>query len=115
MTEREQLEQAIAHMKSQRPVLGDAVVDAAIAPMQQKLTELGATGSQKQQRKFVTVLFMDAVGSTQITSALDPEVNLEVMGGALKRLSVPIKQHHGKVLKTMGDGFMAVLGIPKAN
>ena len=69
-------------MESQRPILGDAVVDAAVAPMQEKLNELGATHPLKQQRKLVTVLFMDAVGSTQITSSLDPEENIEVMGGA---------------------------------
>ena len=115
MTERKQLEQAIAHMESQRSILGDAVVDAAIAPMKDKLDKLGATDPLKQQRKLVTILFMDAVGSTQITSTLDPEGNLEVMGGALDHLSSPVQENNGRVLKTLGDGFMAVFGVPVAN
>lgn len=100
MTERERLEQAINHMETQRPVLGDAVVDAAIAPMQEKLDKLGAADSHSQRRKLVTVLFMDVVGSTEIISALDPEENFEVMSGALEHLSIPIEQYKGNFLSS---------------
>ena len=37
MTEREQLEQAIAHLEAQRATLGDVPVDAALAGLRQKL------------------------------------------------------------------------------
>ena len=37
MSEREQLEQAIAHLEGQRSTLGDAAVDAALAGLRQKL------------------------------------------------------------------------------
>jgi hypothetical protein len=40
MNEREQLEQAIAALKAQRATLGDAVVNAALAPMREKLAAL---------------------------------------------------------------------------
>ena len=41
-----QLEQAIAALEAQRAVLGDAVVDAALGPMQRQLAELERTEHQ---------------------------------------------------------------------
>jgi hypothetical protein len=41
MTEREQLEGAIASLESQRAVLGDAAVDTALAALRAKLSRLG--------------------------------------------------------------------------
>ena len=40
MAKYEQLEKAIAALETQRPILGDAAVDAALAGLRQKLTEL---------------------------------------------------------------------------
>jgi len=46
MTEREQLEQAIAALEAQRSVLGDEAVDAALVGPKQRLQALGATADQ---------------------------------------------------------------------
>ena len=43
ITEREQLEQAIAALEAQRGLLGDAVVDASIVALREKLAALTAT------------------------------------------------------------------------
>ena len=52
MTEQEQLEQAIAALDAQRAFLGDAVVNAALAPMREKLASLQAKQpSAERQRK----------------------------------------------------------------
>ncbi len=40
MTEREQLEEAIATLEAQRDSLGDALVEAALGPLQRQLAEL---------------------------------------------------------------------------
>ncbi|HSG18140.1 MAG TPA: tetratricopeptide repeat protein, partial [Anaerolineae bacterium] len=66
-------------------------------------------------RKMLTILFMDAVGSTAITRSLDPEENLEVMAGAIRLLSAPIEEFGGRVLRTMGDGLLAAFGLPSAH
>jgi hypothetical protein len=47
MTEREQLEQAIAALEGQRALLGDAVVDAGIAPIRARLAVLSAPDSPR--------------------------------------------------------------------
>ena len=71
-TERKQLEATIAALEAQRPVLGDAVVAMAVAPLQDKLAALRAREGATQQLKTATVLFMDVVGSTQLSQRLDP-------------------------------------------
>jgi class 3 adenylate cyclase/tetratricopeptide (TPR) repeat protein len=120
----EQLKHTIAEMESQRDALGDEVVDAALAPLLHKLDELVSQleshqepipQAPMQQRKLVTLLFMDVVGSTgAIAAHLDPEDTLEIMDSALKRLAVPIEEHGGHVTRFMGDGFKAVFGAPLA-
>ena len=60
MNEIKQLIEAMTVLEAQRSILGDVVVDAALAPMQEKLTELKAHAQQiQQQRKQITVLFAD--------------------------------------------------------
>ena len=51
MEEKQQIEQAIRALEAQRTLLGDAVVDAAISPMREKLAKLGVHEQTEQQRK----------------------------------------------------------------
>ena len=46
-----QLEQAMTALEAQRSLLGDAVVDAALAPMRDKLAALRASHAPAEQRK----------------------------------------------------------------
>jgi len=108
---REQLEAAIAAQESLRGTLDDAIIDATIATLRAKLSELEPT---PQQRKQVSVLFMDVVGSTNMILDLDPEENLAIMDTALQKLSKPVEAHGGHVSRYMGDGFKAVFGAPVA-
>ncbi|MCB0256482.1 MAG: hypothetical protein KDI55_22410 [Anaerolineae bacterium] len=72
MSERVNLETAIAVLETQRTVLGDATVDASIAALQRQLAEPG-TVPPEEQRKLVTVLFADLAGWTAMGQQLDPE------------------------------------------
>ena len=113
MDEHEQLAQAIAALESQRALLGDAVVDAALAPMREKLAALASRRvNAGQQRKFVTVLFADVVGSTQLGQHLDPENIMTIIDGAMRRFTTVIEQHGGQVRSYQGDGFLALFGYP---
>ncbi len=67
-----------------------------------------------RQRKLVTLLYMDVVGSTAMTRDLDPEDNLELMENALLRLVEPVQAHGGRVTRYTGDGFKAIFGDPVA-
>ena len=119
----EKLKQAIAEMEQQRQVLGDAAVDASLMPFQEKLAELQAqVDAQKdtppkepvRQRKLVTLLYMDVVGSTAMTQHLDPEDAMEILDNAIVRLADPVAAHGGHVTRYTGDGFKALFGDPTA-
>jgi class 3 adenylate cyclase/tetratricopeptide (TPR) repeat protein len=111
---REQLEKAIAAQEGLRGTLDDAIVDTTIAALRRQLAELGPDPVVEQQRKQVTILFADVVDSTRLMRELDPEENLAIMDTALQNLAAPVEAHGGKVTRFMGDGFLAVFGLPKA-
>ncbi|MFZ0544070.1 MAG: adenylate/guanylate cyclase domain-containing protein [Candidatus Promineifilaceae bacterium] len=115
MDELRQIEQAIKTLEGQRPILGDAVIDPAIAGLRRQLAGLYPRSEPVHERRLVTVLFLDVVGSTQMGEHLDPEDVLEIMDGALQRFTVIIGQHHGRVDRYLGDGLMAIFGTPVAH
>lgn len=115
MQEIDELSQAIAALEAQRTILGDNVVDAALAPLREKLAEMEKRRLVGQQRRLVTVLFADIVNSTLLSQGREPEDVLEIFGSALKRLSKPIETFGGKVIQYMGDGFVAVFGLMKVH
>jgi class 3 adenylate cyclase/tetratricopeptide (TPR) repeat protein len=112
----EKLEGTIAELEAQRGTLSDDVIDTSVAALRNQIAELSAQDERAvQQRKLVTLLFVDVVGSTgKIAAHLDPEDTLEIMDSALKRLAVPVENHGGHVTRFMGDGFKAIFGAPTA-
>ena len=112
MDERQRIEQAIAAQEGLRATVGDEVVDETISMLREKLDHLE---TPEKQRKLVTILFADIVGSTNIVKHLDPEDAMEIMDGSLKRLAIPVEEHGGRVARFMGDGFMSIFGAPLAH
>jgi class 3 adenylate cyclase len=110
MSEREHLEQAIAAFETQRAVLGDAIVDAALAPLRQKLAAMQAQGLTEQQRKQITVLFADISGFTAMSETLDAEDVADTMNALWQRLDSIITAHGGLIDKHIGDAVMALWG-----
>jgi class 3 adenylate cyclase/tetratricopeptide (TPR) repeat protein len=110
--ERDRITAAIAALETQRALLGDAVVDAARAPLEARLAVLGR--GQAVQRKQITVLFADVSGFTALCGRLDPEVVRERMNGLWARLDQAIEAHGGIVDKHIGDAVMALFGATTA-
>ena len=120
MTEREQLEQAIASLEAQRAGLGDEVVDAALAPLREKLAQLEEPAYQAKlatggERRVVTVLFCDVTGSTEMAEKLDPEDWARIMNSAFEHLTEPVERYGGTVARLMGDAVLAFFGAPSAH
>lgn len=111
MTDRAQLEAAIAAQEQLRSTLGDAIVDATIGALRSQLHALEPETAIEHQRRLVTVLFMDVVDSTRILVGVDPEETLAIMDAALERLAEPVRARGGRVTRFMGDGFLAVFGL----
>ncbi len=67
------------------------------------------------ERKRVTVLFCDLVGSTAIAERLDPEVYHELLEEYLEIALSEVYRVEGIVNQLAGDGFMALFGAPLAH
>ena len=65
-----------------------------------------------EQRKLVTIVFADVVGSTAFGSDHDPEVVRSVMGSYFARMKSIAETHGGTVEKFIGDAVMVVFGVP---
>ncbi len=113
-SEQQQLEAAMAALEAQRAVLGDAVVDSLLAPARARLAALAAPPTPPAEPartlKQVTILFLDAVGSTTLSQQLDPEAISAVMDDALSRGTAIVERHRGKVLQYAGDNILAAFG-----
>jgi class 3 adenylate cyclase len=115
----QQLEAGMAALDGQRALLGDAVVDAAIAGLLAKLAALRPSPvspppEPTQTLKQVSILFLDVVGSTPLAQRLDPEEVSAVMEGVLSRGTAIVEAHRGRVLQYAGDNLLAAFGADEA-
>jgi len=76
---------------------------------------LAARSTLEGERKQVTVLFADVVGSTELIRDLDPEAAQRLLDGAVQRMMEAVHRFEGTVSRAMGDGIMALFGAPIAH
>ena len=81
-------------------------------PMQASTAAVGPSDSA--ERRPITVMFCDLVGSTSLSSKLDAEDWRELVGAYLDEASRAVTSFGGHVLKKLGDGLMALFGYPQA-
>ena len=67
------------------------------------------------ERRQLTVMFSDLVGSTTLSARLDPEDMREVIRAYQDACSGAIARYDGFVAKFMGDGVLAYFGFPRAH
>ena len=113
MSNRQQLEQAIAIQQSLRGTIDDAILDATINALRAQLAaqEPAAVESRRAQ---ATILFLDLAGHTDLIQGRDPEEIMEIIDRALLRLAEPVLRHGGRIVRYQGDGYKAVFGLPVA-
>src|SRR5215831_11436021 len=66
------------------------------------------------ERRYLTVMFCDLVGSTGIAAQLDAEEWHDLVGAYLDAASAAVTEMGGHVAKKLGDGLMALFGYPVA-
>jgi class 3 adenylate cyclase len=74
----------------------------------------GEAAAQAERRQ-LTVMFCDLVGSTALASRLDPEDLREVIGAYHRCAADTVGRHDGFVAKYMGDGVLVYFGYPQAH
>ena len=67
------------------------------------------------ERRQVTVMFSDLVGSTALSARMDPEDLREVISAYQKCVAETVKRFGGFVAKYMGDGVLVYFGYPQAH
>ena len=93
--------------------------------MLRAIRELSDTGSVLPQpeprsqdtaeRRQVTVMFSDLVGSTALSARMDPEDLREVISAYQKCVAETVQRFGGFVAKYMGDGVLVYFGYPQAH
>jgi class 3 adenylate cyclase len=67
------------------------------------------------ERRQLTVMFCDLVGSTALSARLDPEDLREVIGVYHRAVAEVVAGFDGFVAKYMGDGILVYFGYPRAH
>ena len=93
---------------------------AALGNAAQKSSAPAETTSAARQRdaaerRQVTVMFSDLVGSTALSGRMDPEDLREVISSYQKAVAETVQRFGGFVAKYMGDGVLVYFGYPQAH
>jgi class 3 adenylate cyclase/predicted ATPase len=84
--------------------------DAATAP-----SAPTASPEDRAERRQVTVMFSDLVGSTSLSARMDPEDLREIISAYQKCVAETVGRSGGFVAKYMGDGVLIYFGYPQAH
>jgi class 3 adenylate cyclase len=92
----------------------------AIAALSAGAATAAPAGAQRQpeataERRQLTVMFCDLVGSTALAARLDPEELREVIGAYHRCVAEAVRRFDGLVAKYMGDGVLVYFGYPRAH
>lgn len=87
-----------------------ALQQAAPSALQEKIRAVST--EIEGERKPVTILFTDIVGSTALAEKLDPEEWKEIVAGAHQRVSQAVYRYEGTIAQLLGDGVLAFFGAP---
>lgn len=113
----EKLRTALATLETQRAILGDAIEPAIAATRQQieALEAQRAAASPVEERRLITILFTDVVGSTSLAEKLDPEEWRQTVARLHETVGNIVAQYHGSVAQYLGDGLLAFFGAQTAS
>ena len=94
---------------------GDTGSMASSADTATASTAPSATPEDRAERRQVTVMFSDLVGSTALSARMDPEDLREVISAYQKCVAETVQRFGGFVAKYMGDGVLVYFGYPQAH
>ena len=85
------------------------------APLAPPLARDQSISGDEAERRQLTVMFCDLVGSTQLSQALDPEELRDINRAYQDAAKASIEKFDGYVARYMGDGVLAYFGYPHAH
>lgn len=109
---RRRLLDAAAQLRAAPPA---AEAPPAPSPMQRPPPEAAARSAPSVQRRQITVVFCDLVGSTALSARVDPEDLRDYLNHFRNLLARLVQQHSGWIAQYLGDGVLAYFGYPEAH
>ncbi|MGH8618459.1 MAG: AAA family ATPase [Burkholderiales bacterium] len=93
-----------------------ATCGASLGSLASRLASGAAAAERPQpERRQLTVLFCDLVGSTSLSTRLDPEELRDLILAYQTACTAVIRRYEGTVSRYMGDGILALFGYPRAH
>ena len=102
----------LGHRRKMLAAISEVAADTASEP---KVFGPEPKPQETAERRQVTVLFSDLVGSTALAGRMDPEDLREVISGYQKCVAETVQRFGGFVAKYMGDGVLVYFGYPQAH
>ncbi|RWP32890.1 AAA family ATPase [Mesorhizobium sp.] len=109
---RRKLLEAIAELRESSSAISAEGVKALTQVAELASAPASPTGAERRQ---LTVMFADLVGSTAISARVDPEEMSEIIRGYQNCCAGEITRFEGHIAKFMGDGVLAYFGWPRAH
>jgi class 3 adenylate cyclase len=108
------LKASVAGLEAQQDRLDEGILRPALDSLREKIAalqaQLDAPSNLPEERRIVTVLFGDIVGSTALASGMDPEDWHAVLQDVLRLAGALIEGQGGRVVQYQGDGILALFG-----
>jgi class 3 adenylate cyclase len=104
---RRKLLAAIAALRAEPPTEAQSAATATSAPVSPQTIDA--------ERRQLTVMFCDLVGSTALSTRFDPEDLRELIGDYHRAVADTVGRFDGFVAKYMGDGVLIYFGYPRAH
>lgn len=92
-----------------------AIPATATTASPEPVLAVAATRAADGERRYVTVMFCDMVGSTTMSGVLDPEELQAIMLAYQQACADAIERNGGYIAHYMGDGILAYFGYPIAD
>ena len=104
---------SLGHRRKMLRAIGELAGAAAAIP--QPAVAMEPKTQDAAERRQLTVMFCDLVGSTALSARLDPEDMREIVSAYHRSCAEQIAKAGGFVAKYMGDGVLAYFGYPQAH
>ena len=106
----------VGHRRTMLDAIAALRADAsAKTPQPDALPTIETPPKDTAERRQVTVMFSDLVGSTALSARMDPEDLREVISAYQKCVAETVRRFDGFVAKYMGDGVLIYFGYPQAH
>jgi class 3 adenylate cyclase/predicted ATPase len=104
---------SLGHRRKMLASIRELAGDAPVAAQPPAVTE--PKPQDAAERRQLTVMFCDLVGSTALSARLDPEDLRGIIGAYHRCCTELVERNGGFVAQYMGDGVMAYFGYPQAH